>query len=369
MVITRCNTPYRLTVAFDGITYEGDEAQSLIYQQIGKNFEIAGYIQQKGENSFLGMTPADKLRFLEKVAFSDVPIDEIKEKAREFVSTTELTLSSIQGELKYLQDNPVSQPEKFAYTQEQIKSSLSAARNTISLLTAARERTEKEKLQQHLLKEKKASLSQRIADIKTDPIPEPIQPDGEEEELKLHTQYDDYQREKKGVADLEGYLQRNQQEIDRLTQSLEQLILATSEEKKETQTELEDMTTSLREYTTQQEHKCLIASFSKERYDTLTVSIPQAEEQLRVLLQSREARVCPGCKIHLRVMSNTLEVFGGAVAYSAEKERELKAQIAEQKKELTTLEVLKRQIDRLPPMGDEIELDPTSYSLYSLGTC
>lgn len=364
MVITRCNTPSRLTVVFDNCTYEGDEAQSFIYQQIGKNFEIAGYIQQKGENSFLCMTPADKLRFLEKVAFSDVPIDELKEKAREFVSSAELNLFSVQGEMKYLQENPVQQPEKFQYTRDQIKSKIAELRST-AILSANLKQLENEKLQQHLLQQKKLSLSQRISDIHIETVPDVICSNGEEEDVRLHYEYEDYLREKKSVNELEMYIQKNQKEIDRLTVELSLIRLPTIEEKSELQSDFIELAATLQHYKTQQVHKRIISSFSQSRYEELGKSIPQLEEKLRCLLQSREVKVCPCCKKHLRVTEGRLEVFESTatttVGYSLDKERELKTQIADQKKELTNLEVIKCQIDRMPRMEEEIELDQSEF--------
>jgi DNA repair exonuclease SbcCD ATPase subunit len=361
MVMTRTNSPCRLTVVVNNIQYEGDEAQSIIYQTVGKNFEIAGYIHQKGENSFLGMSPSDKLKFLEKVAFYDVPIDEIKEKAKDMVSKYELNLSSIQGELKYIQDNPVLQPDTFPYTNSTIVKKIAELKANIQTLTLSRDKIEKEKIKQHLLKEKRINLIQRISDIKLENVPETLNSNGEEDELKLHSEYIEYQRAKKNISELEVYVKRNTSEIDRLTASISQLTLSTQEERNELIQELNELTSTLQEYKTQQEHIRLISEFSKDRYDFLSSNVPQSEEKLRLLLQSKESRVCPGCKIHLRVMKDTLEVFGSELFYTAEKERELKTQITEWKKELTTLEVLKRQIDRLPKLEDELELDQSEF--------
>ncbi len=366
MTITRCNTPSRLTVVFDNFTYEGDEAQSLIYQQIGKNFEIAGYIQQKGENSFLCMTPADKLRFLEKVAFSDVPIQELKEKAREFVSSAELNLSSVQGEMKYLLENPIAQPEKFPYTQEQIQCKLTELRSTTSKLLETRKRLEKEKLEQQLLQQKKTNLAQRILDIKIENVPNPIPENGEEVDIRLHYEYEDYHREKKNISELEMYIQKNQKEIDRLNQELSKIKLPTVEEKSELQSDFIEMVATLQHYKTQQSNKQILASFSESRYKELLQCIPQLEETLREVLQSREARTCPCCKKQLRITGDRLEVFeSNVVSYShkdsTNKERELKIQIVDLKKELTNLEVIKTQIERMPHMGEEIELDQNEF--------
>jgi DNA repair exonuclease SbcCD ATPase subunit len=356
--ITRCNTPSRLAVSLNGSTYEGDEAQSIIYQQIGKNFEISGYIQQKGENSFLGMSPADKLNFLEKIAFSEVPIDDIKEKVKETANKYELKLSSIQGELKYLHDNPVENPGQFPHNHTSILQQLQSLKGSIKLLTATRDRLEQEKLQQHLLQEKKKGLVRRIMDIQIQSIPDKILPDNEEDELKAWVLYDDYQKEKQIISNFQCYFDRNQNEIDRLVEILNSLTLCTLDEKKDLDADLKELTVSLRDYNFQKEMKNVINSFSQERYDNLVVSISDAEEKLRVILQSKEARVCPSCNVHLRVMKEKLEIFSAATTFSSYKEEDLRTQIKEQRKELTALEIIKRQIEKFPPITEEIELDP-----------
>jgi DNA repair exonuclease SbcCD ATPase subunit len=365
MTITRTNTPCRVVVITGGVQYEGDEAQSIIYQNIGKNFEIAGYIHQKGENSFLGMTPSDKLRFLEKVAFSDVNIDEIKEKAKDLVSNSEIVLSTVQGELKYLKENPITQPEEFGYTKREISVLLKSVTALIATLTSDKDRLEKEKLQQFLLKEKKTGLVKRISDITFDTVPDALISEGEESILKDWKAYEVYQQEKKSITELEGYIKKNQDEINKLTDILEGLSIVTDEEKKDVVHEIEELSEFLVTYKRQQDRKALENSFSTDRYDTLVTEIPTLQEQLRVLVQSKEARVCPGCRIHLRVLKDTLEVFPtsgvsgtGGSKYSIEKEKELSNKIAVLKKELTTLEVIKRQLDSLPADTEEIELDP-----------
>ena len=470
--IKRCNTPNRLTVSFNGFTYEGEEAQSIIYQKIGKNFEIAGYIQQKGENSFLGMSPADKLLFLEKVAFADVPIDDIKEKSREMVNICELKLVSVQGELKYLHDNPVEKPDNFPHDQESISITLQSLKESNKLLSVKKEQLEKKLLEQLLLQEKSNGLVQRITDIQIQEIPDKIPIQREEDELKgwklyedyqkekdniadleiylqrnqgelkyLHDNpvekpdnfphdqesisitlqslkesnkllsvkkeqlekklleqlllqekckdlikriadiqiqeipdkipiqseenelkgwklYEDYQKEKDNIVDLENYLQRNQGEINLISEKLNSLKLYTVEEKRELNNELEELTTSLREYKSQQEMKKVIDSFSLERYNNLIVSISDSEEKLRFVLQSRETRMCPSCKVHLRIIKDKLEVFSGLSEYSSYSEKDLRDQINMQKQELMSLEMVKLQIEKFKPIIEEIELNP-----------
>src|SRR3990167_9121698 len=73
--ITRTKRPNILTLKDEtGNMYEDDTAQSIINEKFGIAFDITSYVQQNTWNSFILMSPLDKLALLEKYAFHGVDL-------------------------------------------------------------------------------------------------------------------------------------------------------------------------------------------------------------------------------------------------------------------------------------------------------
>ena len=68
IIITRTKKPNRLIVEDEKVKYEDDAAQSIINKKFGETFDTTGYISQNAMNSFILMSPIEKLGFLEKFA-------------------------------------------------------------------------------------------------------------------------------------------------------------------------------------------------------------------------------------------------------------------------------------------------------------
>ena len=78
--ITRTKRPNRL-VLIDMKTnedFEDDAAQGIINERFGNAFDVTSYIQQNTMNSFIMMSPLEKLTFLEKFAFQGIDMAHIK---------------------------------------------------------------------------------------------------------------------------------------------------------------------------------------------------------------------------------------------------------------------------------------------------
>jgi DNA repair exonuclease SbcCD ATPase subunit len=96
MNIIRTKRPNRLVLVDDGIEYEDQSAQSIINQKFGETFNVSGYIAQNAFNSFVLMNPLEKLEFLEKFAFKDVDLTDIKSRCRTLINERkEIHLSTI----------------------------------------------------------------------------------------------------------------------------------------------------------------------------------------------------------------------------------------------------------------------------------
>jgi DNA repair exonuclease SbcCD ATPase subunit len=85
--ITRSKRPNQLHV--NGLT--GAEAQTAIDHYFTPLFNLGGYVQQNATNSFVMMSPGDRLSVVEKVAFKTFDIETIHAKAKAFAKDMERT--------------------------------------------------------------------------------------------------------------------------------------------------------------------------------------------------------------------------------------------------------------------------------------
>ena len=84
--ITRSRGPNRLIVEKNGEIYEDTEAQSHIDSIFGEEFCNTSYIDQDNTNSFVYLSPSEKMEFLETLILRHFQIDEIKERVKEETS-------------------------------------------------------------------------------------------------------------------------------------------------------------------------------------------------------------------------------------------------------------------------------------------
>ena len=81
--ISRTKKPNRLVV---NDQYEDKSGQDIINKKFGETYDTTGYISQNALNSFVLMSPLDKLGFLEKFAFKDVELGKLKGKCNALIS-------------------------------------------------------------------------------------------------------------------------------------------------------------------------------------------------------------------------------------------------------------------------------------------
>ena len=103
--IRRQARPAKLTVTLtNGEQKEDDEAQTYIHQLIGLNqheFMASSYIRQKMRASILALTPASQLVFIEKLAFDEQELGDIKTKIKEQIKKREMDLEKVRTELEF----------------------------------------------------------------------------------------------------------------------------------------------------------------------------------------------------------------------------------------------------------------------------
>ena len=114
--ITRNKSPGRLTVLYDNILYEDEEAQKIIDNHFGNNFQQTSYMTQKMIHSFLSLTSAEKMNFLQKFVLENSdPYNNsftIKKKCKDKISELKKNhiehkskINLYENELKLLQKN------------------------------------------------------------------------------------------------------------------------------------------------------------------------------------------------------------------------------------------------------------------------
>jgi len=114
MKIVRTKRPNRLVV---NDVYEDASAQSIIDEKFGNTFNVTGYIAQNALNSFILMSPLEKLGFLEKFAFKDVDLSSIKARCKSLISKRNEEFISINSQLDMAIGifSEMKQPEKVEF--------------------------------------------------------------------------------------------------------------------------------------------------------------------------------------------------------------------------------------------------------------
>ena len=98
LTITRTKSPNKLIV---NNKYEDDVGQKLINTKFGNDiFESVSYLPQFPVNSFVLLTPINKLQFLEKFAFKDVNLKNIKQKLKEHTKQIENNLLEYKSKIE-----------------------------------------------------------------------------------------------------------------------------------------------------------------------------------------------------------------------------------------------------------------------------
>lgn len=95
--ITRQKSPDSLIITRNNKEYHDDEAQVIINEIFGSNFNLSSVIFQKGTMSFLSLTPKEKMLQIESILFSDFSVESKKNKLKKMIKNNEediLNLSS-----------------------------------------------------------------------------------------------------------------------------------------------------------------------------------------------------------------------------------------------------------------------------------
>lgn len=97
--IMRNKNPNRLVL--DDL-YEDEAAQSIINERFGNAFDVTAYISQNAINSFILMSPIEKLGFLEKFSFQDIDLVNVKKRCKSLIKETNDKLVSSVSQLELI---------------------------------------------------------------------------------------------------------------------------------------------------------------------------------------------------------------------------------------------------------------------------
>lgn len=151
--VIRTKRPNRLLV---NDVYEDAAGQNIIDKKFGDTFKTSGYIQQNNLSSFILMSPTDKLAFLEKFAFQDVDLANIKNRCKSRINNLHDELTGTISELNLAREflKEIEEPEKIEFPinckpsqiEKTIKNESIRHKNCFTLInrtTKAKEKAEK----------------------------------------------------------------------------------------------------------------------------------------------------------------------------------------------------------------------------------
>lgn len=96
--IKRISCPKRLIV---NEVYEDAAGEAIIQEKFGKVFSSVSYIPQNLKETFVMMTPARRLEFLEEFAFNNINISDIKTRCKDNIQKNKLEHEKIIGKLEF----------------------------------------------------------------------------------------------------------------------------------------------------------------------------------------------------------------------------------------------------------------------------
>lgn len=163
--VMRSKCPNRLVVTTPDGTFEDIHAESVLKTYFPANFSVCGYIKQKSANSFLSMTPAAKLEYLEQMALGD-EVEEIKKNTSALVSQKKTQHDALMAVLEYMKSEyrrmPVSIPA--TRSSSEIREEISRLSREIRELSDQIETNR----QYQMELEKKRMIQQQVAMIRSE---------------------------------------------------------------------------------------------------------------------------------------------------------------------------------------------------------
>jgi DNA repair exonuclease SbcCD ATPase subunit len=330
LVLYRANNPK--------IQYKSSEAQAIIDQRFGTNFNVTSYITQKEITSFFSLGPSDRITFLEKIALGDEDITGYKKKLKGIISERKELLASKVAELKFTTEEAskhkepetVECPLEKSYTEIRAKNErtrLAKAQKTtketmqsIMKLTASQADAKANKTRlSHLedeISELQTSLESIDSQIKVVPVGDTkaieskintIRINQELIKTKSHHSSEEMQYKAECIIDKDS-LQCDLDERLKVAIIIDDTkdLRAKSSAKQSTlklNSAIESLNSEIQELETEERHVTEIAKFQEQE---------RAQIQLISQLQEAETvRHCPKCQASVRLVNGALILYNG----------------------------------------------------------
>lgn len=342
--ITRTKRPNRVVV---NDIYEDDAGQEIINNKFGENFAATGYIAQNGVNSFILMSPIEKLGFLERFAFKDVDLENIKIRCKAHIDRTKDELTAITSKLematkildKQDKPKPVKFPIKCKPEQQEkiIKNENVGYKNSQILLK--KENKNITQIQQEIndLKLLNATLSSKEELIKI--INQKIYDNTNtldsitilsDDKIKEHKNTLNYIISRREFTNIEKEYTKNKQkleeikteELTKLKEKIENIKanlwseytkeeikdqISTIKECIENLQKLNKIKSDLQKYTDPNINQIYISNLKQELENDST-TLETNKQLYDQYLKEKELYTCPSCNISLKLINNNLEL-------------------------------------------------------------
>ena len=347
MTIIRTKRPNRVVVNTSENEYEDDAAQSIINKKFGDSFRTTGYISQNARDSFILMSPIEKLGFLEKFAFHDVNLVQIKKNCKDLIKERNESLLKVTSQLEIasLMIQEMEKPETVEFPfkcsvknrEQATKNEIIKHKNTLTLIKRHRKKIIMLQKELHSLQVLNAQIQSKQESL--DSITEKLS-DMSLEESKI-----DYEGDEK-VTDYEDQLSIiiSQRELilsqDRYNDDMGRLKDMQEEESNNKIAKIKDIESSLwTEYTNTEcntsikDYKQIIKDMEKiqdlknnldryvvdeEQLITFINDLEKAKKSLETrktlldkLEMQQEVFQCPSCNIDIRFQENELCLYEG----------------------------------------------------------
>jgi exonuclease SbcC len=401
LVITRTKSPNRV-VLFDTDTdeeFEDDSAQGIINKYFGESFEKVSYVEQNTFNSFIKMSPADKLDFLEKFAFQGINLSEIKSRCNAIIRKTneELIKTSAQLELSEENFKNVKKPENIDFPfrvkdkEKASKNETIKFRNTEILIKRAEKRLtqlidEKTDTNIFLIQKKNKTelinsitekIEQNILDKNTTYYQGDEKLENLEKKLKLFLSQKEiiilrekYELDKKSLETLqENEIEDMTKEIKTIEMNLwkeygEKELIDTIEEYQQISKDSEKL--SVLEET---KNKCKVDEEklveNKQSLKSLQEKLIEDKDLLQKLIMQKETYQCPSCNTSLRFQDKQLVFSHCEIPHEEIDIDELKNNINNKTKTINKLQYLipeeENKLKRYNQTCQEIEQIKNNY--------
>jgi len=336
-IITRTKKPNRLLVIYNETEYEDDSGQEIINTIFGKNFDITSYMAQNAINSFILMSPTDKLLFLENFAFKNVDIELIKSRCKSVIQTHYNTLNKTTNELEMLRNmfEEMNEPKEIKFPiktkdkEKSIKNQQIKYKNCDVLIKKARNsigKMQKELSDLRVLNsfiesnnDNIESLSEKLSNLKL----EDVQYIGDDT-------LDDYKNRlgslisRRKYTELDGKIKEDTEKLEEMKKSeIEEYHreLADIESKlwKEyTREEVEDNISTIKTYIEDIQRVNLLKKqisfevdieqldIDKNKLEELRVSLETKQKMLEKVKLQKEIFRCPSCESNIKFKDNNL---------------------------------------------------------------